>query len=42
MAYGLTCLNGFIVLALMVWFVFFSVLVISKLDRIIELLTKKQ
>lgn len=39
--YGLTCFGGFISLALTVWLVVFSVLVIKKLDKIIEALGKK-
>jgi len=34
-------LSGLISLALTIWFVYFSVLVIQKLDKLIELLSKK-
>lgn len=33
---------GFISLLLTVWFVIFTVLVIKKLDKIVEILNKKQ
>lgn len=41
MGYGAGFLGGLISLALTVWFVTFSVLVLKKLDSIIELLGKK-
>jgi len=41
MEYGLNFMSGLISLALTVWLVYFSVLVIQKLDKIIELLNKK-
>jgi hypothetical protein len=41
MGYGLSFIGGLISLVLTVWFVCFSVLVIKKLDKIIELLGKK-
>jgi len=41
MGYGLSFIGGLISLALTVWFVYFSVLVIRKLDKLIELLGKK-
>jgi len=41
MGYGLSFIGGLISLALTVWFVYFSVLVIRKLDKVIELLGKK-
>jgi hypothetical protein len=41
MGYGLSFIGGLISLVLTVWFVYFSVLVIQKLDKIIELLGKK-
>ena len=41
MTAGVTFISGLISLALTVWFVFFSVLVIQKLDKVIELLGKK-
>jgi hypothetical protein len=41
MEYGLSFMSGLISLALTIWLVFFSVLVIQKLDKIIELLKKK-
>ncbi|MFA4854246.1 MAG: hypothetical protein WC616_02715 [Candidatus Omnitrophota bacterium] len=41
MGYGLSFIGGLISLVLTVWFVCFSVLVIQKLDKIIELLGKK-
>jgi hypothetical protein len=41
MGSGAGILAGLISLALTVWFVFFSVLVLQKLDRVIELLSKK-
>ncbi|MDP2927346.1 MAG: hypothetical protein Q8N80_00890 [Candidatus Omnitrophota bacterium] len=34
-------IGGLISLALTVWFVYFSILVIQKLDKVIELLGKK-
>jgi len=41
MGYGLTFIGGLISLVLTVWFVVFSVLVVAKLDKIIELLGRK-
>ncbi len=41
MGYGANFLGGLISLALMVWFVYFSILVIQKLDKLIEILSKK-
>jgi len=41
MGYGVGLLGGLISLALTVWFVYFSVMVLKKLDNIIELLGKK-
>ena len=41
MGYGLSFIGGLISLVLTVWFVVFSVLVLRKLDNIIELLAKK-
>ena len=41
MGYGAGLISGLISLALTIWFVYFSVLVIQKLDKIIELLSKK-
>jgi len=41
MAMGASFIGGLISLALTVWFVYFSVLVIQKLDKVIELLGKK-
>ena len=41
MGYGLSFIGGLISLALTVWFVVFSVLVLRKLDKIIELLSRK-
>jgi len=41
MGYGMGFLGGLISLALTVWFVVFTVLMIQKLDKIIELLSKK-
>lgn len=41
MGYGLSFIGGLISLVLTVWFVVFSVLVVRKLDKIIELLGKK-
>ena len=41
MGYGLSFLGGLISLALTIWFVYFSVLVIQKLDKVIELLSRK-
>ena len=41
MVSGIGLMSGVISLALTVWFVVFSVLVIQKLDKIIELLGKK-
>ena len=39
MEYGLSFMSGLISLALTIWLVYFSVLVIQKLDKIIELLS---
>lgn len=41
MGNGLSFIGGLISLVLTIWFVYFSVLVIQKLDKIIELLSKK-
>lgn len=41
MANGVSFIAGLISLILTVWFVCFSVLVVQKLDKIIELLAKK-
>ena len=41
MANGINFFGGLISLALTVWFVYFSVLVIQKLDKLIEILDKK-
>ena len=41
MGYGLSFIGGLISLVLTVWFVYFSVLVIRKLDKVIELLGEK-
>lgn len=41
MGNGLSFISGLISLALTIWFVYFSVLVIQKLDKVIELLNKK-
>ncbi|MCX5669191.1 MAG: hypothetical protein NTX89_03620 [Candidatus Omnitrophica bacterium] len=41
MAGGVSFIGGLISLVLTVWFVVFSVLVIQKLDKVIELLGKK-
>jgi len=41
MGYGVGFLGGLISLALTVWFVYFSVMVLKKLDNIIGLLSKK-
>ncbi len=41
MGYGLSFIGGLISLVLTVWFVYFSVLVIRKLDKVIELLGKR-
>ncbi len=41
MGYGASFISGLISLALTIWFVCFSVLVIKKLDKLIELLGKK-
>lgn len=41
MVTGASFIGGLISLALMVWFVTFSVLVLQKLDKVIELLGKK-
>ncbi len=38
---GMGFVSGLISLALIVWFVVFSVFVIQRLDKIIELLSKK-
>lgn len=42
MGYGLSFIGGLISLVLTVWFVYFSVLVIRKLDKLIELLGEKR
>jgi len=39
--YGISFLGGFISLVLTIWFITFTVLVLSKLDKIIEALSKK-
>ncbi len=41
MEYVLSFMSGLISLALTIWLIYFSVLVIQKLDKIIELLRKK-
>jgi hypothetical protein len=41
MGYGASFIGGLISLALTVWFVCFTVMVIQKLDKLIELLSKK-
>ena len=41
MVTGVSFISGLISLALTVWFVIFSILVIQKLDKVIELLAKK-
>ncbi|MDD3274366.1 MAG: hypothetical protein PHQ84_03920 [Candidatus Omnitrophica bacterium] len=41
MGEGGSLVAGLVSLALTVWFVYFSILVVQKLDRIIELLDKK-
>ena len=41
MSTAVTFISGLISLALTVWFVVFSVLVIQKLDKVIELLKKE-
>jgi hypothetical protein len=41
MGFGVSAIGGLISLALTVWFVIFTILVINKLDRIAELLSKK-
>ena len=41
MGYGLSFIGGLISLVLTVWFVVFSILVVQKLDKIIDLLGKK-
>ena len=41
MTTGVNLVGGLISLALTVWFVLFSVLVVKKLDKLIELLAKK-
>ena len=41
MGYGASFIGGLISLAVTIWFVCFSVLVIKKLDKLIELLGKK-
>jgi hypothetical protein len=42
MATGVSLIGGLISLVLTVWFVVFSVLVIQRLDKVIELLGKKE
>jgi len=39
--YGMGFLGGLISLAIVVWFVAFTVLVLQKLDKLIELMGKK-
>jgi len=39
--YGISLLGGLISLGLTIWFVAFTLLVLSKLDKIIEALNKK-
>jgi len=41
MGYGVSAISGLITLALTVWFVVFTILVVTKLERIIELLSKR-
>ena len=41
MEYGVSFMSSLISLALTIWLVCFSVLVIKKLDKIVELLRKK-
>ena len=41
LGYGVSAFGALISLALTVWFVVFTVLVIKKLDSIVELLSKK-
>ncbi|MFA4992872.1 MAG: hypothetical protein WC571_02775 [Candidatus Omnitrophota bacterium] len=41
MEYGLGFISGLISLALTIWLVYFSVSVLQKLDKVIELLNKK-
>jgi hypothetical protein len=41
MSAGVSFIGGLISLALTVWFVYFSILVIQKLDKLIDLLGKK-
>ena len=41
MGNGLSFIGGLISLVLTIWFVYFSVLVIQKLDKVIELLSRK-
>lgn len=40
--YGMNLAAGLLSLALTVWFVVFTVLVVKKLDRLIDLLGKKE
>ena len=41
MEYGLSFMSGLVSLALTIWLVYFSISVLQKLDKIIELLSKK-
>jgi len=41
MGYGAGFVSGLISLALTIWLVYFSVLVLQKLDKVIELLSRK-
>jgi len=41
LGYGVSAIAALMSLALTVWFVIFTVLVVKKLDRIAELLSKK-
>ena len=41
MGYGMNFLSGIISLGLTIWFVVFTVMVLGKLDKIIEISNKK-
>lgn len=42
MANGVSLIGGLVSLALTIWFVYFSVLVLNKLDKVISLLDKNK
>ncbi len=42
MGYGANILSVFISFGIMIWFVIFTILVLVRLDKVIEVLSKKQ